>query len=238
MFNVTVMRGIQTHEHIKMNGWSSLFKEAFYRKRRAVIFEKDLPEVKDQTEALSRLNAEMIEIDAETVRSRRLTYRFKSRQLKTGHYLEKGYLGFGVVIGQEIVGEMWCYGYDRNVHSTPHPDLAWLGIKLSENETYAFDWFVVPQERGNNLAGIFQKNALYSLSRKGYTKTFAYVWADNTPALWSTRHLNKWAEVRTERMHRFLLVKINDKSLNFRGRFLNTLEDGHLQEKGLSHAEP
>ena len=216
MFNATMMRGIQTYEYIKLNGWSSFFREAFYRKRKAVIFEKDLSEVKDQTEALRHLKAEMIEIDAETVRSRKLSYRFKNRQLKTVHYLEKGYRGFGIVNGKEVIGEMWYYGDAGNGNSKPHPDLDWLGIKLAGNEAYAFDWFVVPQERGNNLAGIFQKNALYSLRRKGYTKAFAYVWADNTPALWSTRHLNKWTEVRTERMNRFLLTKMNDKSRSLR----------------------
>jgi hypothetical protein len=219
MFNAALMRGIQTHEYIKINGLASFFKEAFYSGRKAIIFEKNLSELEDQTKALGQLNTEMIEIDAATVRSRKLSYRFKNRQLKTPHYLEKGYRGFGIVNGTEIVGEMWYYGDAKNTRSKPHPDLDWLDLELAANEAYAFDWFVVPQERGNNLAGIFQKNALHSLSRKGYAKAFAYVWADNTPALWSTKFVNKWTEIRTERMDRFLLTKFNKKSLNLR-RFL------------------
>lgn len=204
------MRSIQTYEFIRMNGWSSFFRETFYRGRRAIIFEKDLLATSDHTEAIKLCGAEMIEITAESIAGERYYYRYRNRLLKAGHYLEKGYAGYGAVRGKEVVGELWyCTDppADGNRH---HPDLAWLGITLSPKDVYAFDMFLTPGERrGNNLAGSFQNQALYSLRKKGYLRAFAYVWADNSPALWNTRSINKWKEIRTEKMTRFLIGKMH-----------------------------
>lgn len=212
MLDVAIMRSIQAYELIKMQGWSSFFRETVYWDRRAVIFEKDLSETKDYTERLKLLNAEMIELSRDLIKKKKYQHRLKNRQLKAVHYLEKGYGGYALVKGAEIVGEMW---YSAGPGRKAHPDLAWLGLDPAGNEVYAFDWFVVSQERGNNLAGMFQNSALHSLFRKGYQKAFAYVWADNTPAFWTTRVVNKWKEVRIERMNRFLTTRMNEKTLRF-----------------------
>lgn len=207
MLDTVVMRSVQSYEFIKMNGWPSFFRETVYRNRPAVIFEKDLRETKDQTETLNRNGTEMIEINKSILAKKKYDYRFKNRYLKAVHYLGKKYAGFGLVKRKEIIGEMWYCTAAGNSGDSRHEDLDLLGITLSENHVYAFDWFLVPQERGGNIAGSFQANALNVLSRKGYDKAYSYVWLDNTPALWSTRFINKWKEVRTERMTRFLVAK-------------------------------
>ena len=82
-----------------------------------------------------------------------------------------------------------------------------LGIKWSHDCVYSFDIFVVPAERGNNLSASLQNSAMYSLRDKGYLKAYGYYWADNIPAVWNTRVINKWRELKTLRLNRFLFLK-------------------------------
>ena len=48
---------------------------------------------------------------------------------------------------------------------------------------------------------------MYDLHKKGYAKAYAYYWADNIPAVWNTRVINGWKEVKEIPVSRFFLFR-------------------------------
>ena len=207
MINLLIMRVIQILEFIRSNSWSSFLREVVYINRKAIVVEKDLHEVNDSTDFLQRSNIQFIEITPETYANNNYQYLFKNRYLKALHYLKKGFGGHAIVRGNKIIGDIWYFASNKSEHLPDHPDIHWLGIKWSQDYVYCFDIFIVPDERGNNLAAPFQNSAMYSLRNKGYLKAYAYYWADNIPAVWITRVINKWKELKTLRVNRFLFLK-------------------------------
>ncbi len=209
MIDVIRMRSIQIYEFVRTNGWSSFFREFVYRRRKAIVVRKALRETKDRTEALKQFNVEFIEIDSESIARRKYQYRFKNRYLKALYYLGKGYGGHAIVKGNEIIGDIWYFAPDRSPGG--HPDPPWLDIQLSSSDIYSFDIFLVPSERGNNFAALLQNNAMHALYKKGYENAFAFYWADNIPAVWNTRVVNHWKELKSLRMNRFLFLRKSDR---------------------------
>lgn len=208
MIDVIRMRSIQIYEFVRTNGWSSFFKEVVYRRRKAIVVKKDLSETKERTDVLKQFNVEFVEIDRESISCKKYQYRFKNRYLKALYYLEKGYGGHAIVKGGEIIGDIWYFAPDRS--QGDHPDLKWLDIQLSSNDIYSFDIFLILPERGNNFSALLQNNAMHALYKKGYENAFAFYWADNIPAVWNTRVVNKWKELKSLRMNRFLFLKKSD----------------------------
>jgi len=207
MINLLKMRVTQIYEFIRSNGWSPFLQEVIYVNRKAILVEKELPEVNDSTDFLQRSNVKFIEITPETFANNNYQYPFKNRYLKAVHYLGKGYRGHAIVRENKIIGDIWYFASGKSEHVSDHPDIKWLGIKWSQDYIYSFDIFVVPDERGNNLAATLQNSAMYSLRDKGYLKAYAYYWADNIPAIWNTRVINKWRELETLRLNRFLFLR-------------------------------
>jgi len=208
VIDVIRMRSVQIYEFLRANSWSSFFKEVIYRGRKAIVVKKALCETKDRTEILKQFNVEFIEIDRDSILSKKYRYRFKNRYLKALHYLGKGYGGHAIVKGDEIIGDIWYFAPGR--FPGYHPDPKWLGIQLSKNDIYSFDIFLVPSERGSNFSALLQNNAMHALYKKGYENAFAFFWADNIPAVWNTRVVNKWKELKSLRMNRFLFLRKSD----------------------------
>jgi hypothetical protein len=72
---------------------------------------------------------------------------------------------------------------------------------------------------------------MYSLHEKGYKKAYAYYWADNIPAVWNTRVINKWKELRSVTVRRFLLWKKLTMSKE------QTMNRINILQKGIDHEE-
>ncbi len=207
MINLLIMRVTQIYEFIRSNGWLPFLREIIYINRKAILAEKNLREVNDSRNFLQRSNIRFLEITPGTFDGNNYQYHIKNRKLKALHYLRKGYGGYAIARGNNILGDVWYVASNKSGHVPDHPDIHWLGIKWAKDYVYCFDIFIVPDERGNNLAAPFQNSAMYSLRNKGYLKAYAYYWADNIPAVWITRVINKWKELKTLRVNRFLFFK-------------------------------
>src|SRR4030067_1065018 len=205
--NLVHLRTIQINEFIRINGWNAFFKEVIHWNRKAIRVQKDLSEAKFHEDLFKDENVEFFELHPGTFSGRKLAYALKSRYLKARYYLGKGYRGHALVRGNEVIGDIWYYAPGEANGGSDHPDLHWLGITLDPASVYSFDIHVVPNERGKNLSAALQNSSMYDLHKKGYAKAYAYYWADNIPAVWNTRVINRWKEVKEIPASRFLLLR-------------------------------
>jgi len=207
MIDVITMRSVQIYEFIKLNGFRTLLKEVVYWRRKAIVMMIDLDGVHDRSDQLRRLGMELIEVTQEILTGKKYHFAIKNRYLKALHYLEKGYGGQAIAKKDEIIGDIWHFSPRKSSNAPKHPDLDWLGIELSEDDAYCWDLFVMPTERGNNVSGILQNNAVYSLKQNGLKRAYGFCWADNVPAVWNARVVNKWKDIKTLKVSRFLFFK-------------------------------
>ena len=207
MTNLLIMYIILIYEFIRSNGWSSFLHELFYINRKLILAEKDFRDVNDGRDFLQRSNIMFLEITPETFTKNNYQYIVKNRYFKAVHYLGKGYRGHAIMRGDKIIGDIWYFASGKSDYVSDHPDIQWLGINWAKDYVYCFEMFIAPDERGNNLAAPLQNSAMYSLRNKGYLKAYAYYWADNIPAVWISRVMNKWKELKTLRGNRFLFFR-------------------------------
>lgn len=206
-----IMRCTQLSEIIKFDGFRSLFKEYVYLNRRAVIVTKDLDDVEDKSDHFNRLQIDLLELTPETLLSDAYHFELKNRHLKAMDYIKKGYKGHAIARGKTIVGDTWYFAESECQDGSCHKDLGWLGIRLSEDAVYAFDIFVAPSARGDNVSSVFQNNAMFLLNKKGYKKAYSFIWADNVAARWNAKVINKWKESSTVKVSRFIMWSIAGK---------------------------
>jgi len=204
MINYIKMRYKQISELIKDKGWKAFIQAVMYSNRKAILVEKKLSEAVSRKDFLQKNNIQFIEITPETFHMDKFAFHSKNRMYKTMHYLKKGYCGHAIVKDNTIIGDIWYYANNITFNAAQCPDIKWLKFELTEGTVYSFDIYVVPNERGNSLSAALQTTAMYSLFAKGYSKAYAYYWADNIPAVWNTRVVNKWIEIRPVTVSRFL----------------------------------
>src|SRR4030066_1377940 len=201
------MRAVQIDEFIRSNGWNSFFKEVIYWNRKAIVVEKDLSEARFREEIFRDANVEFVELHPETFSKRKIVYGLKNRYLKAVHYFGRGCGCHALVRGNEVIGDAWYYAPRESNGLSDHADLHWLGITLGLDSVYSFDIYFVPEERGKNLAAALQSSSMYALHQKGYKKAMAYYWVDNIPAIWNTRVINGWKEMKAIAASRFFLFQ-------------------------------
>jgi hypothetical protein len=208
------MRAVQIHEFVRSNGWNAFIKEVIYWNRKAIVVEKDLSEARFREEIFRKENVEFVELDPETFLKGKFSYIENNRCLKAMYYFRKGYGCHALVRGNSVIGDMWYYSPKESNGLSDHPDLHWIGLKLGLDSVYSFDIYFLPAERGRNLSAALQSSSMYALHQKGYRKAIAYYWVDNIPAVWNTRVINRWKEVKAIAASRFFLVRrfegIND----------------------------
>jgi len=204
---VVRMRLAQIVDFVRTNGWGFFFREAVFFGRTAVIVEKDLSEVVERPEPLASLKLKLLEIHKNMLSSG--TYRFavKHRHLKALRYLRHGYGGFAIARNNVIVGDMWYHASEATDDpSRLHADLRQFGFESwRRSDVYTFDIFVASAERKHGVSAAFQNNVMLSLRSKGFAKAYGFYFADNIPAMWCTRVTNKWKELRTARVSRFVI---------------------------------
>ena len=201
------MRAVQIHEFIRSNGWNAFFREVIYWNRKAIVVEKDLSETRFREEIFRGANVEFVELHPETFSKRKFAYAFKNRYLKAMHYFGRGYGCHALVRGNEVIGDIWYYAPGESNGASDHVDLHRFGITLGLDSVYSFDIYFVPAERGKNLSAALQSSSMYALHQKGYKKAIAYYWMDNIPAVWNTRVINKWKEMKAIAVSRFFLFR-------------------------------
>ena len=196
LLNAVRMRLVQVADFVRSNGWSSLFRQAFFLKRTATVVEKDLSELTERSEPLASAKLRLLEINKDMLSSG--TYRFavRYRYLKALNYLKRGYGGHVLARDNVVVGDTWHYVSE--VTDDPrvlHEDLRRFGFQgWMKNHVYTFDIFVAPAERKSGVSAAFQNSAMLALRSKGYVKAYGFYWAVNIPAQWCTRVTNIFEE--------------------------------------------
>ena len=191
----------------------------------AITVEKDLLLLPPLENSQKHIDVKLVEItpasiSQEAENQQALVYsndkRHENRRQKAAYYLKKGYRGFALVRGNEVCGDIWYIGARIDRQGPLHPDMKWLGIRCGVNEAYAFDMYLYPEQRGNNMATWLQNGALHEMRTVGFTKVFGYYWVKNIPALWAHRML-RCKELKRIKLSRFFFIyfhvdKVIDKT--------------------------
>jgi hypothetical protein len=201
------MRAVHIYEFVRSNGWNAFFQEVIYWNRKAIVVEKDLSEARFREDIFREEHVEFVELDPGTFSKRKFTYAVKNRYLKTMYYFRKGYGCHALVRENGVIGEIWYYSPKESNGLSDHADLHWIGLPLGLDSVYSFDIYFLPAERGRNLSAALQSSSMYALHQKGYRKAIAYYWVDNIPAVWNTRVINGWKEVKAIAASRFFLFR-------------------------------
>jgi GNAT superfamily N-acetyltransferase len=166
----------------------------------------DLSALKPSVKTDDASSLEFLVVDRGNVDSVAPMNKTMSRRLKGAHNTRSGYYAYAVVLHGEIIGDIWC-ATPRNVKRDPiHPDLAWLGIKCSENEAYMFDMYVAPNSRGKVVTSYLLGNALSHLKESGFHRVYGFYEKTNLPALW-THRLFGYTELGKRKISQILLYR-------------------------------
>ncbi len=197
----------QVLETWKAKGILFLLCKAAFMHREIIPVEKDLDSLKPLTSSNEKLNVECIEIPKNRAENTWLTYPLKSRYLKMLRNLDKGYKGFAIVKGNEVIGDIWYVCLSKSKTVIKHPDFKLLDIHLNEKDVYMFDMYLKPEERGGGMVNFLLRSALNALKNKGFLKVYGYYTADNIPALWVHRTLG-YQELTRLKWQRILFITI------------------------------
>jgi hypothetical protein len=200
------MRSLQAVEHLREHGWTRFRRDVVSLNRKAIVVTKDLGEASFASELFRRYDVRFLDVTPSLIASGLYRYAARNRYFKALEYLGKGYGGHALSVGGRIVGDAW-YCPTAPGKGAAHPDLRWLGLVLGDECVYSFDIHMAGEARGHNLSAALQNGSMYLLGRKGFRRAYAYYWADNTPAVWNTRVINRWKEqksltVRSVFLHR------------------------------------
>lgn len=206
MLQYCKMRIVQVIETIRLNSIKKLLHETIYINREAVPVEISLSSLRPQEDFIRPPDEQIVEITADLLGRRALTYPIKSRFLKAENYLQHGYRGYALVEGNAVSGDIWCADSRNPKAEFMHPDEGWLNIRCEAGQVYTFDMYVDPEKRGGNLAAALQNGALHELRKLGFSKAYGFFWADNVAALWVHRTL-RWRELARVKATRLILSR-------------------------------
>ncbi len=207
MINQLCIYSNQVLEFWKKDGFSSVLNRAFSINKGVVVVENNLNSLASPTFTFvsKKVNAKFIEVLKKQSENAHPFYSLKSRYLKMLNNLDKGYKGFAIVKGDEVIGDIWYASQDQSKTVMRHSDLKLLNINLSKKDSYMFDMYVKPEERGFGTANFLLWNALNALKQKGFERAYGYYMADNIPALWVHRTLG-YKELNKFKVHRILFL--------------------------------
>lgn len=200
---------------VKIDVIYSYLRGSIYFDWEAVTVAKDLASLTPTHDSLERQGVKLIKLTPESFMQHAkteqpLTHIDKMRMKKCMRYLDKGYHGVALLMGQEVYGDIWYTGSLNKKNVGMHPDQKWLLMQCEDSDAYGFDMYIHPDKRGKNLATLLLNGALHEMQREGYTRALGYYWAKNIPALWVHRTL-KFNELGTVRVSRFLWLRFSRK---------------------------
>lgn len=206
MMKLVRVRVNQFLETWKTEGLSSVMKKAFFLHKEIIPAEKDLSLLPALKFSPKTSEIRFVEISPDYLMNKKFRYALKNRHLRVSKNFKKGYRGFAIIRGDEIVGDIWYCTREGSDRIYAHPDLEWLewvDIRLGPKDAYLFEMYVKTQERGGGIVNFMLWNALNSLKEKGFSRAYGYCTADNIPALWVHRILG-YKELERIKMHRIL----------------------------------
>lgn len=201
------LRLIQAYESIMHEGFARFFRDLAFFNRKAIVFRKDLREAVDPAGLFEKSSVSFVDIDEGLLSDPSRRFLLKNRLLKAKRYLAGGCGGHALVHGNDIIGDIWYYPLKPWTDRPAYKDLHWLGVSARPDEVYMFDLHLVNDSRGKNLSAALQSASMHALREKGFSNAYGYCWADNLPAVWTTR-VNRWKEIKSLRVHSFMLVRI------------------------------
>ena len=207
MFDYVLMRALQSFELLRDRGVGSFLREIVYFRRKAIVVEKDLVNTAFAEQVFRQRGLRFVEMGSHSRELSCLKYARKSRGLKAQYYIRKGYAGHAIVAGNTVVGDIWYYSPKKHGRDLGHGDLKWLGIALGSDDVYSFDIYVAPEARGRGVSASLQMSDMFALREGGHSKGVAYYWADNLPAVWNSKVINGFKEIRELRVSRFFFSR-------------------------------
>lgn len=203
----------QAREAFAEGGLKNVLRQRFFWKRKATPVEMELRAVSPSpARFLRNYNYAFVEIREEYLRDGMLFFSTASRGIKASRNLKKGWRGFALTLRGEVVGDVWCVTPHEDGLPVQHADLEMLGITALPKEVYAFDMYISPEHRGENLAAPFHRSLHDLLRLEGCDKIYGFYWDDNLPALWMHR-IMKFKELPKRQVTRFLsFIKAGDVS--------------------------
>ncbi len=200
------MRWHELLESLREGGFRNVLEKRVYFNKTVMPVEMDLGSLAEENDPLSGKPYDIIELTTGMISGGAFRFAAKSRRLKAVHNLKKGFRGYFLARDDLIVGDIWCACPPTPEGTVSHSDMDWLGIDSQPGEVYTFDMFIVPDERGHNIAAPFQMAALHALKYDGFRKAYGFYRTDYLPALWVHRLL-KWKERGGVRVWRFLSLR-------------------------------
>jgi GNAT superfamily N-acetyltransferase len=195
----------QIREALAEGGLMNLIRKRVFWQRTATPAEMDLSTI-PAFGGFVDSDYRFIELKLEDLQSGEFNFMIPSRSIKALVNLKKGWRGFGIAKGSNLVGDIWCITPYESGKSVAHPDLDMLGISGREREAYAFDMLIDSAYRGKNLAVPLQRFLQSTLKEEGYKKMYGFYWDDNLPALWMHRMI-KYKELPKRRVSRFFFLQ-------------------------------
>jgi GNAT superfamily N-acetyltransferase len=198
-------------EEMKENGFSHAFRKALQKyinlNRVVVPTYKDLSSVQDPGKPDMIEKIEFLIVNKENVDKVVSMYGVESRRLKAIHNVAIGYTAFVVAVNNEIVGDIWWATTPPDIGTRPiHPDLKWLGIDCGEKDTYMFDMYVCPKQRGKAISNYLLGKALFILRERGFSKAYGYYENQNLSALWAHR-VAGYTEMKKRKIRQVLFYR-------------------------------
>lgn len=213
MFENLLLVWHQAWEAFAEGGLKNVLRQRFFWKRKATPVEMELRTLAPSPAKFLRdYNYAFVEIREEYLRDGMLYFSTGSRGTKAWRNLKKGWRGFALTLRGEVVGDVWCVTPREDGLPVQHADLEMLGITAQAKEAYAFDMYILPDHRGENLAASFHRSLHDLLRSEGCNKIYGFYWDDNLPALWMHR-IMKFRELPKRQVTRFLFfMKAEDVS--------------------------
>jgi hypothetical protein len=216
----------QLLEAFREGGLKGMLHSRFFWKRQATPVEMNLSTVRLPADIFGKSGYEFVELKLEDLYT--LTFSVPSRGLKSSRNLKRGWRGFALIQGNQVIGDVWCVTPTQVECPVIHSDIAMLGITCDDKDAYAFDMQISPDHHGEYLAGPFQCALQATLKAEGCSKVYGYYWDDNLPARWMHRIL-KFKELPKRQVSRFLFYQKADTIPNT-GRATKGSARPHVKE--------
>jgi len=191
-------------EHWREEGLEPAAKRSIKKEEKAVPALKDLSQLKPKKGDFPGDDVRVVEIAFPSDVPEASQYHRRSRFLRAGAFVDRGYRGFAAIKDGRVVADIW--GSFPDSRGPVHPHVAWFGFDLRDDGVYLFDFHVQADERGKSISTPFLVHVLHSLRDRGYRYAYGYYAADNTPALWFHRMLG-YEERPPVTLKRFLLFE-------------------------------
>lgn len=187
MLRTLAIKYHQFVEHWREVGFRPAAERSIHKTEKAVPALKDLSQLKPQKGDFPGDDVKVVEIASPADIPPASQYQRRSRYLRAGAFVDRGFRGFAAIKDDRVVADIW--GSFPGGRGPVHSHVAWFGFDLRDDGVYLFDFHVQADERGKSISTPFLVHVLHALRDRGFRYAYGYYAADNTPALWFHRML-------------------------------------------------